>query len=65
MGGHDKGKALVSKLFDHLHYPILVAIVQVGGRLIQQDQLGLLGDHPGYGHLLPFSTRDLRIGFVA
>ena len=51
---------LLSRFFCLAHQQMLVGNVQIAGGLVQHQQLRLLRQRPGDGHLLPLAAGQLR-----
>ena len=67
MRGNQHGCALVAQLFDDLHEHRLAALVHAGEGLIQQQQLGTLGDSACHEGALTLTARErpnLTVGKV-
>ncbi len=67
MRGNQHGRALVTQLFDDLNEHRLAALVHAGERLIQQQQLGALGDSACHEGALTLTARErpnLTVGKV-
>ena len=60
MGDHDHGTAGFVEPPDQVQYGDLAAIVQPGGRFIQDEDLGVSGQHRRHGELLPFSPGQVE-----
>ena len=64
VGRDDHRETLSRHLPDPLQDPVLVAVIQVGRRLIKEDDLRLLHDGPGDQHLLTLAAADVPVGFL-
>ena len=64
VGGQDHAVALLLQTADRFQHLDLVAVVQMGGGFIHQDEGGALGQGPGDGHLLPLAAGDLAVGAI-
>ena len=67
MRGNQHGRTLITQLFDDLNEHGLAALVHAGERLIQQQQLGALGDSACHEGALTLTTRErpnLTVGKV-
>ena len=59
MGGHDHGHAALGKVTDDGEHFAHQFRVQGGGRLVQQDDLGVHGQGAGHGHALLLAAGKL------
>ncbi len=64
MGGLYDGIALAGEGADLRHHPHLIAVVQIGGGLVHDQNPGLLGEGPGDENQLPLSAADLGVEAV-
>ena len=64
VGRDDDRETLSRHLPDPLQDPVLVAVIQMGRRLIKEDDLRLLHDGPGDQHLLTLAAADIPVGFL-
>ena len=60
VGHHDDGRAFLVELAEHAHDLLAVRGVEVAGRLVGQDQLGLADQGAGDGDALLLAARQLR-----
>ena len=58
VGGHDDAVSLLRQVGHHLHEQLVVGVVQVGGRFIQDKDLGRLADNPGQQDELALSSAE-------
>ena len=59
VGDHDDGRAFLVELAEHPHHLLAVGGVEVAGRLVGEDQLGLADQRAGDGDALLLATRQL------
>ena len=59
---HEHPDAAPAQALDEPHKTVLVAKVEVGGRLVEQERLGFLGERGGDHHQLALSPGDLGVG---
>ena len=59
MGGHQHGVALLRQPPHRLQHPVLVAVIQIGGGLVHDEDLRLLGHGPGDQRHLTLTAGDL------
>ena len=64
MGRHDGGVAPVPQHADLFQHADLIAVIQAGRGLVQQQELGLVGQGLGQHHQLPLPAGDVGVGPV-
>src|SRR6201992_4544608 len=58
VGNHDDGRALFVEIGEQGHHLITIRGVEVTGRFIREDELGVIDHGAGYGYALLLHTRE-------